>query len=82
MQESEFVALKRKVLDAWDAISGFAASVPNAAETKRLLALAGCPTEASDLGLGAQETVLGLSGAHYLRDRFTVKKLTLMLGLG
>ena len=81
MRESEFAALKRKVLDAWAEISGFAASVPTSTETKRLLALAGCPTDASDLGLGAEETALGLSSAHYLRDRFTVKKLTLMLGL-
>ena len=82
MDEGGLEALKRKTLDGWDAILALAASVPTAAETKRLLTLAGCPTEARDLGLGAQEAALGLSCAHYLRDRFTVKKLSLLLGLG
>jgi glycerol-1-phosphate dehydrogenase [NAD(P)+] len=79
MGEAEHGDLKERILENWDDILGFAAAVPGAAETARLLALAGCPTDPRGLGLGRRETALGLSCAHYIRDRFTVKKLVRML---
>lgn len=79
MGEIEYEQLKKKLIEGWDAIRGFAASVPSAAETKRLLALARCPTDPRELGLGRREIALGLKSAHYMRDRFTIKKLSLML---
>jgi glycerol-1-phosphate dehydrogenase [NAD(P)+] len=82
MGEAEYGALKRGILGSWDAILGIAATVPGTKETKRLLALAGCPTDPRALGLGRREAALGLSSAHYIRDRFTVKKLARVLGLG
>jgi glycerol-1-phosphate dehydrogenase [NAD(P)+] len=81
MSEAEFEALKEKLLESWNAILGFARSVPDAEETRRLLALAGCPTDPRALALGRREIALGLSSAHYIRDRFTVKKLALVLGM-
>jgi glycerol-1-phosphate dehydrogenase [NAD(P)+] len=81
MGEADCAALKERILESWDSILGFAAAVPSAAETARLLALAGCPTEARGLGLGRREISLGLSSAHYIRDRFTVKKLARFLGM-
>jgi glycerol-1-phosphate dehydrogenase [NAD(P)+] len=79
MSEADYGALKARILDAWDEILAIAATVPGASETKRLLSLAGCPTDPRALGLGRKEIALGLANAHYIRDRFTVKKLTRVL---
>jgi glycerol-1-phosphate dehydrogenase [NAD(P)+] len=81
MGEVEYAALKSSILAGWARILGFAASVPGAAETERLLALVGCPTDPRALGLGDEEIALGMKSAHYLRDRFTIRKLALALGL-
>jgi glycerol-1-phosphate dehydrogenase [NAD(P)+] len=81
MSEDDFGSLKRRILAEWKGIVGCAVSVPSAAETERLLALVGCPVEALALGLGKEEIASGLKSAHYLRDRFTIKKLALMLGI-
>jgi glycerol-1-phosphate dehydrogenase [NAD(P)+] len=79
MGETEFEDLKGRILSRWDEIRAIADSVPSRLETERLLSLAGCPLDPRDLGLEDGEIALGLSSAHYLRDRFTVKKLTRML---
>jgi glycerol-1-phosphate dehydrogenase [NAD(P)+] len=80
MSEADYEALKRRILGSWDEILGIAGTLPSAEETKRLLALAGCPTDARALGLGRREIALGLSSAHYIRGRFTIKKLARVLG--
>jgi glycerol-1-phosphate dehydrogenase [NAD(P)+] len=79
--EAGYRGLGRRVLGSWDAILRIAAGVPGVAETKRLLAAAGCPTSARELGLGRRDAELGRRFAHYARDRFTVKRLALLLGL-
>ncbi len=81
MDEGRFAGLKARLSREWERIQGFAASVPSALETERLLAVAGCPTKPGQLGLGEREVEEGLACAHYLRDRFTVKKLTRLLGI-
>jgi Glycerol dehydrogenase and related enzymes len=81
LTEADYEALKAKILGSWDSIQGYARTVPSRAETERLLELAHCPTEARELGLGEREIAESLECAHYIRDRFTVKKLALMLGI-
>ena len=81
MGEAEFESLKSRIAASWAEIRELASSVPSRAETERLLALAGCPTQAGELGLGAEEVAAALAAAHYLRDRFTVRKLARLLGL-
>ncbi len=81
MGTAERESLMAAIIDGWDGILALAASVPGLAETRRLLALAGCPTDARELGLGQLEIALGMRSAHSIRDRFTVKKLALMIGL-
>jgi glycerol-1-phosphate dehydrogenase [NAD(P)+] len=71
--------LNSRLLGAWETVLGLASSVPSFAETSSLLAAAGCPSDPRSLGLGEEEISLGLESAHYLRDRFTVKKLSLAL---
>lgn len=79
MSAEDYEELKKKIRSAWSTIRALASTVPSAAETERLLAAAGCPTDARKLGLGRREIALGLEHAHYIRDRFTVRKLARML---
>jgi glycerol-1-phosphate dehydrogenase [NAD(P)+] len=81
MSDIDFEDLKRRILESWDEILSFARTVPSAAETERLLILVGCPTNPLELGLRRREIALGLSSAHFIRDRFTVKKLVRLLGI-
>jgi glycerol-1-phosphate dehydrogenase [NAD(P)+] len=81
MNAEDHEALKQKIRNAWREIRALASPVPSAAETERLLAAAGCPTDPRKLGLGRREIALGLEHAHYIRDRFTVKKLARLLAL-
>lgn len=81
MDETGFEALKSDILAHWGDIQLFAKSVPSEAETRRLLERAGCPTDARALGLRRREIAESIECAHYIRDRFTVKKLCRMLGV-
>ena len=71
--------LGARILGDWERIRDIARGVPDAAETARLLAAARCPADPRELGLGDEEIDLALRHAHYLRDRFTARKLSLML---
>ena len=73
--------LKRKILAHWEEIQAIAAQVPSAATIAALLAAVGGPTTADDLGFNAAERELAIDNGHYLRDRFTVRKLVRVLGL-
>jgi glycerol-1-phosphate dehydrogenase [NAD(P)+] len=81
MSRADHEALRARIIDGWEEIRRITAELPSAAETRRLLAAAGCPTGARALGLGRREAALGFTCAHYIRGRFTVKKLALELGL-
>lgn len=77
----QFDGLKRRILENWDAIQAAAATVPPAAEVQALLRTVGGPVTAGDLGLSVDEQALAEQNGHYLRDRFTVRKLIAALGL-
>ena len=77
----DYDALKRRVLDNWDAIQAVAAQVPPAEEVARLLETAGGPSRVEQLGLSNEERDMAIADAHYLRDRFTVRKLARVLGI-
>ena len=74
-------ALKRAILDHWDDIQAIAAQVPPAATVADLLRRAGGPTTAAELGFDAAECNLGFDNGHYLRNRFTARKLARVLGI-
>lgn len=74
-------ALKQSILDHWQDIQAIAAQVPPAATIADLLQRAGGPTTAAELGLDNTERDLGFDSGHYLRNRFTVRKLARVLGL-
>ena len=74
-------ALKRRILENWDAIQAIAAQVPPAATVAELLRRAGGPATAAELGFDDAERDLGFDSGHYLRNRFTVRKLVKVLGV-
>ena len=81
MTPETFDAIKRRILDHWDEVQTVAAQVPPPAEIARLLAVVGGPTTSAELGLSDAEATLALDNGHYLRNRFTVRKLARVLGL-
>jgi glycerol-1-phosphate dehydrogenase [NAD(P)+] len=78
---SDYDALKRRILANWDAVQAIAAQVPPAEEVARLLETAGGPSRVDQIGLSTEERDMAIADAHYLRDRFTVRKLTRVLGV-
>ncbi len=81
MTPDDYDAIKRRILERWDEIQAIAAQVPPPDEIARLLAVVGGPTTAVELGLTDAEAALALDNGHYLRNRFTVRKLVRVLGL-
>jgi glycerol-1-phosphate dehydrogenase [NAD(P)+] len=81
MTPTTYDAIKHRVLNHWDEIQAIAAQVPAPTEIARLLSTAGGPTTPAELGLSDAEAALALDNGHYLRNRFTVRKLAQMLGV-
>ena len=55
--------------------------MPTSQELVDLTRKAGGPVNAKMIGLGDDEIALGLEYSHYLRNRFTVLKLSRILGI-
>jgi glycerol-1-phosphate dehydrogenase [NAD(P)+] len=81
MTADDLRGLKQNVLGHWDDILRIAATVPPAAETEGWLRKVGGPVRGSDVGLSDEEVALGLAYGHYYRNRFSVGKLSWMLGI-
>lgn len=81
MSATTYDDIKRRVLEHWEDIQAIAAQAPQPAEIARLLAIVGGPTTPAELGLSEAEATLALDSGHYLRNRFTVRKLARMLGV-
>ena len=81
MSETEFAALKQRVIDHWDDIRAIAAQVMPDKELGRLLNVVGGPSSGDALGFSEAEIQAGFRYGHYLRNRFTVRKLAHLFGL-
>jgi glycerol-1-phosphate dehydrogenase [NAD(P)+] len=81
MPDAEFSALKQNVLDHWDEIRRIAATVPPAADLERWIRDAGGPVTGPEVGLSDAEMALALHYSHYLKDRITINRISLWLGL-
>ena len=77
----KYDALKANILAHWPEILEIAAHVPSAAEVARKLQAVGGPTRVAELGLTATEQANAERYGHYLRQRFTIRKLVRVLGL-
>jgi glycerol-1-phosphate dehydrogenase [NAD(P)+] len=81
MTPEQFEQLKQRVAENWDAVQEIAGSLPPSEQVVGYLQQAGAPTDAAALGLDPAEVERGLLYGHYLRNRFTVMKLSRVLGL-
>lgn len=79
MTVDEFDDLKQRIVTHWDDIQAIAAQVPPPEEIAALLQQVDGPTTVADLGLSAEEQALAEANGHYLRNRFTVRKLMRVL---
>jgi glycerol-1-phosphate dehydrogenase [NAD(P)+] len=82
MTETEFDALKRRIVERWDDIQAIAAQVADAPTMQDWLRRAGAPSTPQEVGLSDEAAAAGLRYGYYLRERFTVMKLCRILGLG
>ena len=81
MSDQEYEALQQKIIDQWSQIQDIAATIPSPQALTTLLQKVGAATDMPTLGISNEELDLAIKNAHYLRDRFTVAKLSRMLGL-
>ncbi len=81
LDEAGYDALKQKVLAHWEEIEVIAAQVPPPEQITGWLEEVGGPTNVAGLGLSEEEKALAIANGHYLRDRFTVRKLARVLGI-
>jgi glycerol-1-phosphate dehydrogenase [NAD(P)+] len=76
-----FQALKGRILDNWDAVQQIAAGVPEPEQLAGWLRTIDGPLDARQVGLTGAEVRLAADTSHYMRNRFTINKLRLLLGL-
>jgi glycerol-1-phosphate dehydrogenase [NAD(P)+] len=81
ISEDAYGLLKQKVIDHWGEIQEIAANVPTSEELADLLRQVDGPTDAGMIGLNEEEVALAIEYSHYLRHRFTVIKLSRILGI-
>lgn len=73
--------LKERIVDSWSEVQGIASSVPTPQVLAKLIRKAGGAATPDQLGLCKDEVSEALRHAHYLRNRFTIIKLSHYLGL-
>ena len=81
MSEHSYGLLKQRIIDHWADILDIASSVPASRELADWLREVGGPVNAQLIGLEDEEVRLGLEYSHYLRNRFTVIKLSRIIGV-
>jgi glycerol-1-phosphate dehydrogenase [NAD(P)+] len=79
--EADYARLQQRILDRWPQVQAIAAEVPTPAALTDLLQRAGGTADPRALGLGDEEMALAEVYGHYVRNRFTVMKLSRVLGL-
>ena len=81
MSAQTFAEIKQRILVDWPEIQEIAASVPSPDQMTDWLRQAGAPVSGGELGLNETEIRQAMQYSHYLRGRFTINKLRLMLGI-
>jgi len=81
LTDAGFQALKQRILDHWEQVQEIAAGVPAPEQLAGWLQMVGGPLSASQVGLSEAEVRLAADTSHYMRNRFTINKLRLLLGM-
>ena len=80
MTEQALEALKQRIVARWAEVQDIAAQTPEPATLIQWLQAAGSPVTGQELGFSEEEVLMGINYGHYLRKRFTINKLRLLLG--
>lgn len=75
MPADQYAALQEEIVEQWPQIQSIAQGVPSANELTGWLKRVGAPTTPAELGLSQDEFELAYNHGHYLRQRFTIRKL-------
>ena len=81
LTEAAYGRLKQNIVDHWASIQEIAAIVPSSQHLTHLLRQVGGPVTTGELGLSNAEVAMAVEYTHYFRNRFTVLKLSRMLGI-
>lgn len=81
MSDHAFDDLKDRIINRWEDILELANGLPAPAQWSEWLAKSGAPTTGQQIGLDDGEIELGKNYGHFLRKRYTIGKLRLLLGL-
>jgi glycerol-1-phosphate dehydrogenase [NAD(P)+] len=81
MSQSSTADLKIYIAEHWDEVQEIAATVPSENEMRRLLLKAGIPMQPEQLHLTTQDLEEAILYGHYIRNPFTVIKLSRILGI-
>lgn len=81
MSGAKFEALKARILQQWEHVQAIAAGVPAPDELSGWLRMVGGPVSPVDLDLKREDVRIALDYSHYMRRRFTINKLRILLGL-
>jgi glycerol-1-phosphate dehydrogenase [NAD(P)+] len=80
ISEQALDALKQRIVARWAEVQEIAAKTPDPATLTEWLRAAGSPVSGEELGFSEEEVLLGVNNGHYLRKRFTINKMRLLLG--
>jgi glycerol-1-phosphate dehydrogenase [NAD(P)+] len=81
LNSREYGTIKSRIRDRWDQVQEIAHLVPEAEQIADLLRKAGGPATIQELGLASTDADQAARHSHFLRDRFTVRKLLYFMGL-
>ena len=81
LTEVAYSLLKQRIVDRWPEIQEIAAIVPSSQQLTDLLRQVGGPVTTRELGLSDDEAAMAVEYTHYFRNRFSVMKLSRMLGI-
>jgi glycerol-1-phosphate dehydrogenase [NAD(P)+] len=81
MTVADLETLKARILENWDKIQAIAETVPSPQQFTAWIQAVDGPTIPAQIGLSDKDVQLGLLSAHYLRDRFTLNRLSFWLDI-
>jgi glycerol-1-phosphate dehydrogenase [NAD(P)+] len=81
MSDERYALLKETILNHWEDIVSYAASVPEPEQFEMWLKQSGGPTTPQEMAISDADMDLAIRKSHYLRRRFTVTKLLHYMGL-
>jgi len=81
MSAQDYELLKQTIIDSWPKIQAIARTVPTSQQLATSLREVDGVTDMDTLGFAEAEVKRAIQNCHYLRNRFTVLKLSRMLGI-